>query len=121
MNILLTMWGANAAAPLNTVQIGYGVGAVLVNLLVRSFLTNKISSTNVIDNQKVISTLTSINTKKYNSNIIIPYSIAAVLCLLIAAGYVFFYIQELKSRKHTLEIQEVKRKISFKKKKELYQ
>ena len=28
------MWGANAVAPLNTVELGYGIGAVFVNLLV---------------------------------------------------------------------------------------
>ncbi len=36
-NVLLTMWGENAAAPLNIVQLGYGIGAVFINLLVRPF------------------------------------------------------------------------------------
>ncbi len=49
MNVLLTMWGANAAAPLNIVQLGYGLGAIFVNLLVRPFLGNKITSINPID------------------------------------------------------------------------
>ena len=45
------MWGANAAAPLNTAHLGYGIGAVLVNLLVRPFLTQKVGSASVTDNE----------------------------------------------------------------------
>jgi hypothetical protein len=32
------MWSASAAAPLNTAHLGYGIGAVFVNLFVRLFL-----------------------------------------------------------------------------------
>ncbi|CAF0927362.1 unnamed protein product [Didymodactylos carnosus] len=37
-NLLLTMWGDHAAAPLNCVHLGYGFGAIFCNLLVRPFL-----------------------------------------------------------------------------------
>jgi fucose permease len=103
------MWGVNAAAPLNTAHLGYGIGAVLVNLLVRPFLTKNIPSINAADNQVVNSTLTSINTIKENSNIFIPYTIVAVLCALIAGGHIFFYLRELKSQRQKLEVRQVRR------------
>jgi fucose permease len=104
------MWGANAAAPLNTAHLGYGIGAVFVNLLVRPFLTKKVLSVNVPVNQVVSSTLSSVDAIKATSNIIIPYTITAALCVLIAAGHTFFYIQELRSQKEKLEIQRVRKK-----------
>lgn len=78
---MLTMWGANAAAPLNIVQLGYGLGAVIVNLLVRPFLTK--------------------------GNLFIPYTITAVCCVLVAVGHLFFYIRGLKTHTETLEVHEV--------------
>ena len=95
------MWGANAAAPLNTVQFGYGVGAVFVNLLVRPFLEKKIPSMD--------STSSSNTETETKANIFIPYTITAVLCIIIALGHLFFYIRALKIRKETLEVHEVLR------------
>ena len=106
-NLLLTMWGVNAAAPLNTAHLGYGIGAVFVNILVRPFLTKKINSINSADQSIVNTTLTSAYVKEENSNIIIPYSITAVLCALIAAVHVFFYIRALKSERERLEVRQV--------------
>lgn len=102
-NLLLTMWGANAAAPLNTAHLGYGIGAVLVNLLVRPFLTKKHS----VDQSLVNTTLTSADGKEENSNIVIPYSITAILCGLLAAAHIFFYIKALKSERERLEVRQV--------------
>ena len=104
------MWGANAAAPLNTAHLGYGIGAVLVNLLVRPFLSSKILSLNSTDNQYDNSTLTSVNLIKSNSNIFIPYLITAILCFLTAIGHVFFYIKELRSQREKLDVRQVKKK-----------
>jgi fucose permease len=101
------MWGVNAAAPLNSVHLGYGIGAVFVNLLVRPFITQKVLLTNVTNNEGINSTLSLINTTKVNSNIIIPYSITAILCFLIAIGHIFFYIPELRNRRQTLQVQKV--------------
>ncbi|CAF4000005.1 unnamed protein product, partial [Rotaria sp. Silwood1] len=106
-NILLTMWGMNAAAPLNTVHLGYGIGAVFVNLLVRPFLTQKVLSNTVTDSERINSTLSSVNATKTNSNIVIPYTITAVLCVLIAAGHIFFYIRELRSQRQKLPVQQI--------------
>jgi len=103
-NILLTMWGVNAAAPLNTAHLGYGIGAVLVNLLIRPFINQKDSSPN---NEGVNSTLLSVNEIRENSNIVIPYSITAILCVLTAVGHAFFYVRALKTRREKLEIREV--------------
>lgn len=78
------MWGDNAATPLNVVRLGYGVGAVSANLLVRPFLTTENSPRN------------STETKP---NIIIPYTITATLCSVIAVGHIYFYICALKARR----------------------
>lgn len=91
------MWAENAAAPLNTAHLGYGIGAVFVNLLVRSFISQNKSS---INNKNE----TLVNEK---SNIFIPYSITSILCFLIAVGHLFFYIKERKTQREKLEIQEV--------------
>ncbi|CAF3907492.1 unnamed protein product [Rotaria sp. Silwood1] len=108
-NILLTMWGANAAAPLNSAHLGYGIGAVIVNLLVRPFLsqTSSSSSNNLINNNEEInSTLSSVDSRLTKSSIVIPYSITALLCLLTAGGHLFFYIKEQKSQRERLEIEQ---------------
>lgn len=111
-NLLLTMWSTNAAAPLNTAHLGYGIGAVFVNLLVRPFLTKKIDPTRSEENTIVNSTLTSAQLKDGNSNIIVPYSITAALCALLAAAHVFFYIKALKSERERLEVRQVIDKIN---------
>jgi fucose permease len=92
------MWGMNAAAPLNTVQLGYGIGAVLVNLLVRPFLVQRVSSINMIEKKP---------------NIFIPYTITAVLCILTAVGHIFFYIRELKTQREKLDVRQVKKKMKL--------
>jgi FHS family Na+ dependent glucose MFS transporter 1 len=103
------MWGVNAAAPLNAVQSGYGIGAVLVNLLVRPFLNEKVLSTSVNENEGIHSTKLSMNTTWADSNIVIPYSITAVLCVLIAVGHTYFYVRKLRNQKQKLEIRQVRR------------
>ncbi|CAF1684321.1 unnamed protein product, partial [Adineta ricciae] len=84
MNILLTMWSDKAAAPLNIIQLGYGIGAIFVNLLVRSFLVEKSSSTTT-------------------NSLVIPYSITAGLCILVAVGHAGFYIQKLRNPREQVE------------------
>ena len=97
--VLLTMWGANAAAPLLTVHLGYGLGAVIVNLLVGSFLTETVST---IDSTEAPNTVT-----ETRANLFIPYTVTAVCCTLIALGHIFFHIRGLTTRKETLEVREV--------------
>ena len=102
------MWGKHAAAPLNTVHLGYGIGAVFVNLLVRPFLTKDV----IFDNTTKITTQnitlsSSVYASKVNKSIFLPYSITATLCVLIAAGHIYFYLRELRSQKQRLQIREV--------------
>ena len=101
------MWGDNAAAPLNSVHFGYGAGAVFVNLLVRPFITQKVLSIHVTYNEGINSTLSLINPTKVNSNIIIPFSITAILCFLIAVRHIFFYVVELRYRRQKLQVRQV--------------
>jgi fucose permease len=96
------MWGVNAAAPLNSVHLGYGLGAVFTNLLVRPFIAQKVLSINVTNNEGLNSTLSMVN-----PNIVIPYSITAILCFLIAVGHLFFYVPELRNRRQKLQVQQV--------------
>jgi fucose permease len=103
------MWGANAAAPLNTAHLGYGIGAVFVNLLVRPFLTEKVLTASIIADQGDNSTLLSNNTIKTNSNIVVPYIITATLCVLIAAGHIYFYIRALRTERQKSEVREVRK------------
>jgi hypothetical protein len=74
-NLILTMWGDQSSAAMNTVHLGFGFGAVFANLLVAPFLgKNKI----------------------FSSDIIIPYTITASLCFLIAVGHLLFAIREYR-------------------------
>jgi fucose permease len=100
-NILLTMWGDHAAAPMNLVRLGYGLGAIFVNLLVRPFLTKNISP--------ITSTLASNTVTETEANIFIPYSITAALCVLIAVVHLCFYIRVLKTEREELGVRQVMR------------
>ncbi|CAF4378853.1 unnamed protein product [Rotaria sp. Silwood2] len=106
-NLLLRMWGDNAAAPLNSVHLECGLGAVFVNLLVRPFITQKVLSINVTNHEGVYSTSSILNATKVNPSIVIPYSITEILCFLTAVGHIFFYIPELRKRRQKLQVQQV--------------
>lgn len=97
------MWGKNAAAPLNAVHLGYGIGAVLVNLLVRPFLSEK----KLLRNDLNQTLLLNNSMNKDSSNIFVPYSITAILCLFIGFGHLFFYIKEQQNQRQRLNIQQV--------------
>ena len=99
------MWGANAAAPLNSAHFGYGIGAILVNLLVRPFLGKIPSSMNGTSSKEVNGTATSNYLTPTNSIIIFPYLITAALCVVIATGHTFFYTRE---RRKNLQNQKVR-------------
>lgn len=100
---MLTIWGVHATAPLNTAHLGYGIGAVFVNLLVRPFLAREKPTFAVATNQTLNSTVLFDN----KSNIVIPYMITGVLCIIIACGHTFFYIRELKAQREKLNVQSV--------------
>ncbi|CAF1045897.1 unnamed protein product [Adineta ricciae] len=91
-NSMLTMWGGNVAAPLNVVHLGYGLGSVFANLIVKPFLREDGNST-----VSSVSSIIPVEIEK--SNIQIPYSIVAVLCLLISIGHLLFGICEYRIRR----------------------
>jgi len=90
------MWGDNVAAPLNVVHLGFGIGAVFANLLVRPFLGEDKRS-------NVESNIPTTFIEKGVSNIQTPYSITAFLCLLICIGHLIFSIREFQIRRESLK------------------
>ncbi|CAF1112814.1 unnamed protein product [Adineta steineri] len=105
-HILLTMWGVNATVPLNAVHIGYGIGAVFANLLVRPFLNGEVSSMNIPNSEITNSTSVPVIILKTYSSIFIPYLITSILCVLIAIGNVYFYLHESRNQREKLEIKQ---------------
>jgi len=102
------MWGINAAAPLSMVFLGYGLGAIFVNLLVRPFLGNESPPMkNITTFSYMNSSFSSPIVVPSNSNIQIPYFITAGLCFLIGIGHFIFFIFAMKNRRDRLKIQRV--------------
>ncbi|CAF1195854.1 unnamed protein product [Adineta steineri] len=99
-NLLLKMWTVNAAAPLNLVHLGYGVGAIFSNILVQPFITQENLSLNVTNHEGT-------NATNVNPNIVIPYSITAVLCFFVAIGHMLFYILVLRNRRQKSQEQQI--------------
>ncbi|CAF0992710.1 unnamed protein product [Adineta steineri] len=96
-NLILTMWHDHSSTAMNTVHLGFGFGAVFVNLLVAPFLEkNEIIVSNV--------TSTSILENPFSSKISIPYTITASLCFLIAIGHSLFAIREHRIQRRTLQM-----------------
>ena len=93
------MWGVNAAAPLSSAHLGYGIGAVFVNLIVRPFLIQSTLPSNTTES--------GLSSNQTRSNIVIPYSIVSIMCFLVAIGHTFFYIRKLRNVKEELPIQQV--------------
>jgi hypothetical protein len=89
------MWGDNVAAPLNVVHLGYGFGAVFVNLLVKPFLGQGSKLEMSTDNR-------TSHIKNDLTNIQIPYSIISFLCLIICVGHFIFLIREYRNRRESL-------------------
>jgi hypothetical protein len=84
---MLRMWGDDVSSPLNVVHLGFGIGAVFANLLVKPFLGEDKNSYVLSDNSTII-------IEKKVSNIQVPYSITAFICLLICVGHFIFLIHE---------------------------
>ncbi len=106
---MVNMWGVNAAAPFSMVYLGYGVGAIFANLLVRPFLGNENPPLkyNITTSPYLYSSFPSSIAVPSNSNIKIPYSVTAVLCFLVGVEHLIFFICAKKNRWDKLEIQEV--------------
>ncbi|CAF1050968.1 unnamed protein product [Rotaria sordida] len=97
------MWDDHASTPLNTVHLGYGIGAALADILVAQFLGEgqvELSNSNINSTMGTFSFSSSTNIK-------IPYSIAASLCLLITIGHMIFAICEHRTRRQILQVQQV--------------
>ncbi|CAM4805908.1 unnamed protein product [Rotaria magnacalcarata] len=102
-SLILSMWGDYASTPLNTVHLGFGIGAALVNILVGQFLGEgqlDLSNLNLNSTMQNLSSLASTNIKT-------PYSIAASLCLVVSIGHLIFTISKYLTRPQTLQVQQV--------------
>ncbi|CAF1453223.1 unnamed protein product, partial [Rotaria sordida] len=102
-SFVLAMWDEHASTPLNTVNLGFGFGAVLANILVAQFLDEgqiELSNSNLKSTMETFSFSSSTNIK-------IPYSITASLCLLIIIGHMIFAIYEHRTRRQILQVQQV--------------
>ncbi len=93
---MLSMWGDNVATPLNLVHLGYGFGAVFVNLLVKPFLGESQKVIKSKDNQTMF-------IENQLTNIQIPYSITSFLCLIISIGHLIFTIREYRKRHESID------------------
>ncbi|CAF1165374.1 unnamed protein product [Rotaria sp. Silwood1] len=102
--LILAMWDEHASTPLNTVHLGFGFGAALANVLVGRFLGKR--QQHELSNSNISSTIRNLSFSS-STNIKIPYSIAAGLCLLIAIGHLIFAICEHRTRRQTLQIKQV--------------
>jgi F0F1-type ATP synthase membrane subunit a len=91
---MLSMWGDQAAAPLNIVHLGYGFGAVIANLIVKPYLGEEKS--------KTLSDYSTEIMKVKESNIKIPYTIASCCCLLITVIHLIFLIIESRNRRERI-------------------
>jgi fucose permease len=105
-NVLLTMWTDHAAAPLSCAHLGYGIGAVFINVLVQPFLSRSNVSDDVAEGMSFPSGNASSPTSS-SSTLLIPYSITAVLCLVVALGHLLFYMRTLKNRRDPFELRRV--------------
>jgi fucose permease len=94
------MWDTRAAAPLNLVNLGYGLGAILANLLVRPFLNN-----NPHTNSTVSIPL--------NSDIRVPYLITAALSLVIGMGHFIFFLRGKKAKVEEQKVDHIFHQVFF--------
>ncbi|CAF3559656.1 unnamed protein product [Rotaria socialis] len=102
-SFILSMWGDYASTPLNTVHLGFGIGAALANILMAQFLGKgklDLSNLNLNSTMQNLSSLASTNIKT-------PYSIAASLCLVVSIGHLIFTISKYHTRHQTLQVQQV--------------
>ncbi|CAF4209237.1 unnamed protein product [Rotaria socialis] len=102
-SLILSMWGDYASTPLNTVHLGFGIGAALANILMAQFLDKgklDLSNLNLNSTMQNLSSLASTNIKT-------PYSIAASLCLVVSIGHLIFTISKYHTRHQTLQVQQV--------------
>ncbi|CAF3998935.1 unnamed protein product [Rotaria magnacalcarata] len=100
-SLMLSMWGDHVSTALNTVYLGFGFGAALVNIFVAQFLDQdhiELSNSN--------STMGNFSSSS-SANIKIPYAIAAGLCILIAIGHLIFAICAHRNRRQALRMQQV--------------
>ena len=85
---MLAMWKEDVAAPLNLVHLGFGIGAVIGNFLIKPYLppADRLdpSSNDESHLERDLS----------NQSIRIPYSISSIICLIIGLGHLFLFIYE---------------------------
>jgi fucose permease len=90
------MWSSRSTAPLNCVYFGYAVGALLSLVIVRSFRSNN----SLIDkNIKYSNSTIIVKGGQFQSELVGPYTIASIFCLISAIGFGLIAYKENKSKK----------------------
>jgi hypothetical protein len=88
--LLTKMWSIGSTAPLNSVYLGYSIGALFSLIIVRSFRVNN-SSINV---QYLNST-----EKRFQSELVGPYTIASIFCLISSIGFGLIAYKQFQNSK----------------------
>lgn len=86
------MWTIHSTAPLNGIYFGYPVGALLSIFIVRSYSQNHI----LIDKNstKYSNSTISFKENNYQSELIVPYRIASIFCLISSIGFALIYYKQ---------------------------
>ncbi|CAF3653406.1 unnamed protein product [Adineta steineri] len=92
INILITtMWSVHSTAPLNLVYLGYPLGAILSIIIVRSFRTT---------NSLIVNNSTNISEEKqFQPDLVGPYRIASILCLISSIGFLWIAYKQREYKK----------------------
>jgi hypothetical protein len=86
------MWTNRSTAPLNCVYFGYAVGALLSILIVRAFRKKD----PLIDN---LNSLVNVKEGQFQSELVGPYTIASVFCLISSIGFGLIAYKQHKIKK----------------------
>lgn len=98
-DILFKLWGTRVAAPLNSVHFGYGVGAIIANLIVRPFFNHENPNGYINESIELNSTFSRSVSIPIDTDIRIPYLIAASSCILVAFMNLGFFIWTIVNEK----------------------
>lgn len=92
------MWSIGSTAPLNCVYLGYAIGALLSIIIVRSFRQNDSLS----DNNMKYSNSTIVSRQgRFQLDLVGPYAIASVFCLITSIGFAYIAYKQYKIKKES--------------------
>jgi len=104
-NLMLTMWKDDVSAPLNLVHLGFGIGAVVGNFLIKPHLPSEnystTNSTLLVDENFLL------ERQLANRSIRYPYAISSAICFFIALGHLIIFIYEIvRQNRSELDVDE---------------